>query len=455
MLPVNKISLPKNDTTGVGDQAPVVENTVGNQTVSQGNSNPKLVQQAFHKSMFFARPRSSSMSNPNISNDGNCVDTVSHEKQNDEQSITQPPPWQRAPYKKRKICSTSPPPVITPTNNRFSDLPVDETEDTITGMPKPVNKPPKIIVNGIEDVKELIKLSTTVVEPSSVKFKIINKNLLHIFVDTAENYKKIISLYRENGVLGHTFSLKETRCYRIVIKNLHHSTPHDAIIEAIENTGNKVRGEIVNARRGPEKIPTSTFFVNIEPCSNNKEVKNIQYIYHQRVKIEDPRKSKFIVQCHRCQQYGHTKNNCMRPYRCVKCGEGHKTSDCRKKDRNTPATCALCSCDHPANYKGCTVYKEIHGRKTSKIKINQRTKSPPEQQINLDEFPQLKKQNAWINPGAEKTLKENDDNVNSPLIQHTSSIEQLLLSQSEKINSLLQQISVMLQLLTTVISKLP
>lgn len=84
------------------------------------------------------------------------------------------------------------------------------------------------------------------------------------------------------------------------------------------------------------------FFVNLEPSPNNSEVKTIEYIiYHTRVVIEDSRRSKDIPQCTRCQQYGHTKNNCMHPYRCVKCVEGHKTTECPKKDRNTPATYIL------------------------------------------------------------------------------------------------------------------
>lgn len=60
------------------------------------------------------------------------------------------------------------------------------------------------------------------------------------------------------------------------------------------------------------------FFVNLEPNIRYKAIKEVTYIYHQRVKIEDPRKSNSIVQCQRCQQYGHSKNNCMRPYRCVR-----------------------------------------------------------------------------------------------------------------------------------------
>ncbi|KAJ8737813.1 hypothetical protein PYW08_000408 [Mythimna loreyi] len=91
-------------------------------------------------------------------------------------------------------------------------------------------------------------------------------------------------------------------------------------------------------------------------------VNQIKIIYHQSVTIEDPRKRKTIPQCQRCQQYGHSKNYCMRPYLCVKCGEGHRTADYPKKDRNTPAKCALCE-DHPANFMGCDVYREIVQRR--------------------------------------------------------------------------------------------
>lgn len=92
-------------------------------------------------------------------------------------------------------------------------------------------------------------------------------------------------------------------------------------------------------------------------------MKEIKYIYNTVVKIEDPRKRTTVVQCTKCQQYGHTKNNCLRPYRCVKCAEGHKTADCPKKDKSTHAKCALCLGNHPANYKGCEVYKEIASRR--------------------------------------------------------------------------------------------
>lgn len=40
----------------------------------------------------------------------------------------------------------------------------------------------------------------------------------------------------------------------------------------------------------------------------------------------------------------------------------HETKD-SKKEKTTPATCVLCQGQHPANYKGCIVFKEMQNRK--------------------------------------------------------------------------------------------
>jgi len=69
-------------------------------------------------------------------------------------------------------------------------------------------------------------------------------------------------------------------------------------------------------------------------------------------------RSNSIVQCTQFQSYGHTKINCTRPFACVKCGRDHNTSECTKKP-TTPATCVLSGGAHPANYKGCDVYRRL------------------------------------------------------------------------------------------------
>ncbi|KAL0840030.1 hypothetical protein ABMA28_015354 [Loxostege sticticalis] len=474
------VKLATEDCVEVGDQAPTSVNVTGNNHILhdqrnkkaealQGSSRSKVyTQQVFHKGLFVPRARSSSFHGTTASNevDSNLSQSQSATQRQIEceevnsqshNANIQPPSWQRVPsMKKRKIDALSPPPIVTHTSNRFSGLQLDEPTDDSFVPPK-MNKPPPIVLYGIEDVNELTTLIRSVIQPNDFRFKVVNKNLLRVMVNTAENYKTAIYLIRQKGLIAHTFSRKETKCYRIVIKHLHHTTPHSAIVEEIERTGNKVRGEIINARFGPDKKPTSTFFVNVEPDSNNKAVKNIQ---------------------------------------CVKCGEGHKTSDCLKKDRNTPAKCALCSCDHPANYKGCQVYREILSRKT----IHKHAPSKPNKQkaeiaAPIAPLPQPTQQKSFVeavkntptflkrqrdettnvqsSQNVRKAPKQPSDNNHSQQIiasdrnstelssrndisqtHQPTTVEQVLIRQSQKIDQLLEQISTLLGLLTAIIPKL-
>lgn len=362
---------------------------------SQPQQNQKLVQQIFHKTMFTTRERSASASELNVPKDN--MESNLNRTQSDSHS-TPTIPWQRYPVQSQKRIrspddegSHSKVPINkdlrqqnfnkargigdkTQTSNRFSALDVDIDPDDITkDSLKKSAKPPPIVLYGIDDLNQLTKFIDEVAKNNDYNYKVVSRNKLIITTKSTESYKDIIEHIRDKGLIGHTFTRKDQRCPRIVIKHLHFSTPKEAIIEAIEETGNTVKGEIVTARKKGTKQPINTFFVNILPHANNKKVKDIRYIYHQKVTIEDPIRKTTVVQCTRCQQYGHTKNNCMRPYRCVKCAGAHDTKTCTI-DKNTPAICALCSGKHPASYKGCVVYKEILARKTENLQ-SKRTRS--------------------------------------------------------------------------------
>lgn len=85
------------------------------------------------------------------------------------------------------------------------------------------------------------------------------------------------------------------------------------------------------------------------------------------------RSTKMIVQCKNCQNFGHTANNCSRPFRCVKCKVIHRPGECPTdaKDaslpRNQPACVNCGGLDHPANFRGCPAYKDLIRRKQEKI----------------------------------------------------------------------------------------
>lgn len=162
------------------------------------------------------------------------------------------PDYQRTPetrQNKRKRTSDSP-----PFPNRFTGLPLDSAgDDKINKNKKKESKPPPLILYGITDINKLLEEMDQALDRSEYLIKMITKEQLRITCSTAESYCKLMTLVRAKKLIGHTFTRKEDKCYRIVVKNLHYTTPHDAIKEAIENTGNTVRGEIINARVGPEK----------------------------------------------------------------------------------------------------------------------------------------------------------------------------------------------------------
>lgn len=354
--------------------------------------------------------------------------------------------YKRAHKRMRKSDTPSPDRQI-PIQNQFSRLIVDEKVQEAPTKEK-VNKPPPIVLYGITNVTKLRECIEQILDKSEYSFKIVTKNQLRVTTASTDTYKKLMTLVREKNLIGHTFIQKSERPYRFVIKNLHPSTPLEAIKEAVESTGNVVKGEIINAKHGSTKTPLSTWFVNLEPSPNNEAIKTLKYIYHTSVKIEEPKRQKSIPQCKRCQQYGHTRNYCMRPYRCVKCAESHNTADCPKKDRTLPAKCALCLGDHAANYKGCKVFKEIRDRKFAARQqpIKQTTQDKAKQMYQEDD---IKASNS----------KLQSDKYSTPTYAQATAgtmtnLEKILSQQAEKLDRLIDQMGNLMGLLTTIVTKL-
>lgn len=269
-------------------------------------------------------------------------------------------------------------PIIS-TTNRFQvlDRPEDEIMETQEANTPKIEKPPPIFVPKVGIFNELTEQLETIAK-GEYSLKIINKDQVKISPKTSTTYTKIINHFKANKTEFYTFQLKEKRSFRVVLKNIHHSTPTDDLKMEIENQGHKVR-QIHNILKRGTKAPLPMFFVDLEPAPNNKEIYEINRLVHCTCTIEPPNKKREIPQCQNCQRLGHTKAYCFRKPRCVKCGKFHDTKDC-DKPKDTPAKCALCEGDHPANYKGCSVFKEIQRRKFPQLRPqvpNQTRAAPP------------------------------------------------------------------------------
>jgi hypothetical protein len=260
------------------------------------------------------------------------------------------------------------------THNRYGILTNETSLNSTEGSPNPTrnHKPPPIFIHGVINYGAMINQIRNIVEDEQYSTKSLSNNVIKINCVTPETYRTFIRYLKENDIYYHTYQLKEERAYRIVIKHLHHSTDIEEIRQELLELGHKARN-ILNAHHRITKEPLNLFFIDLEPAENNKEIYKITALQNKIIQIEPPRaKKNNIVQCMRCQQYGHTKSYCNRPFSCVKCGGHHNSKECTKH-KDTPATCALCGDNHPANYRGCENYHNILKESNTHRKVTQRT----------------------------------------------------------------------------------
>lgn len=374
---------------------------------------------------------------------------VQQKRRNNDQSVSM-----------EKRSKTNVPGSSTSISNRFEIL--SQSEDMVTtdiNQDKREPKPPPIFIPLVENIKVMMASFSSVVGKDDYIYKCISTKSVKIFPKTSEVYRTLVAKLSELKVNFHTYQLKQDRAYRVVIKNLHSSTDKQDIHDSLAELGYTVRN-IANVYHKITKAPLPIFFIDLEPQSNNKEIFSLNYILNAKVLVEAPYKKKEIVQCKRCQQYGHTKSYCWHPFRCVKCGGTHNTNNCTK-DKNTPPKCVLCNGDHPANYKGCSVYKDIKKSTFPSLR---------EKSANL-----LQHVTPVVNEPLHKTINKNADVTTnsspkptsyasavaqkpSPVTSDVSSMVQMMDNFFVKFEKLMfqqsQQIGTLMNLLSTVVSKL-
>lgn len=288
--------------------------------------------------------------------------------------------WQRVKKRKRSNKNTpdneSNQPVQT--GNKFEPLSNLNQNDQTTREPNP----PPIFIYGVTDFNKMIDNLSQITEEETYQCKALQNDTIKINTKNPDIYRKLVRHLNSEKIVHHTYQMKQERAYRVVIRNLHYSIPVENIKKEIENKGHTVRN-ILNIRHRVSKQPLMMFYVDLEPKPNNKEVYKIEFLNHMKISIEPPHKKKVTIQCTRCQSYGHSKSYCTRPYNCVKCGGGHNSQDCRKP-RNTPAKCALCSRDHTANYKGCTVYRDLQNIRNKQRNVNRQPSQVNPQSRNMN-----------------------------------------------------------------------
>ena len=262
-------------------------------------------------------------------------------------------------------------------------------------IPKPQDfsdpEPPPVFVSKIENFvsfgQEIAKL---IGQPNFRCFSRIND--IKINTNSRENYKKLISHLTSKNYDFHCYQLKQDKAFRVVLRGLHSTTPISVIKTGLEEIGHNVR-HIAPVLHPRERYPLPLFFIDLEPAKTNNEIFQVQRLVYSTVRFEEPRQKPLIVQCTKCQNLGHTKTYCHHEARCVKCAGFHASDTCQRP-KDEPATCALCGEAHPASYRGCEVYKNLHKQRSRNLATKtlgpaQKTCPEPPEIENQETFPAL------------------------------------------------------------------
>jgi Associated with zinc fingers len=276
------------------------------------------------------------------------------------------------------------------TPNPFSVLPVDpdpQPQPTVNKASiEEVQKPPPIFIKNVANFTILCTALTELIGKDSFTCQ---AKLTQVIVRTTDpdSYRGVVRYLKAQNASFHTYQLSEERAFRVVIRGLHHTTPTDALHKELEENGFNVRA-VTNALHPTTKTPLPLFFIDLVPNPKNKTIFDIKKLYFSKVKIEEPYKRVDVVQCQRCQNYGHTRSYCHHPARCVRCAGNHESATCIKT-RDTPATCVLCGGTHPANYKGCSTYKDLQRLRRPANRPSRQQEGPRQPPVDLLQGPPL------------------------------------------------------------------
>lgn len=338
--------------------------------------------------------------------------------------------------------------------NEDTDMETNEANEIVSKLP-----PPIFIKTRVQNYRQFCEKIKNIIEPTDDFTCKSSTESIKINTTSPSAYRSIIKYLKDAKAEFFTYQLKENKPYRIVIRNLHPTTSPDYIKEELEKEGYQVRN-VTNALHRVSKIKLPLFFVDLEPALHNKNIFELQTICYTKVKIEAPRINKITPQCLNCQDYGHTRTYCNNHPRCVRCGENHRTDTCTKS-RDLPAKCALCNGDHPSNYRGCLVFKNLQQLR--------KKQSPSKSNTDKTEENTNRKNPTLYNPSLNSTSHPNNSNNSQTYSQatlqnknpiHTNNEHQnqqnvnMTTQLTSFLNELKSLINPLISLLTTVIDKL-
>lgn len=257
-----------------------------------------------------------------------------------------------------------------PTNNKFQVLENENLMEVTSQNNDPTptkevnnkqrsSKPPPIVLHYkvLEHSKFIQKLEEEVRNGFYIKN---TKNNTNLFIKDPEEYKKYLLSLENQKISFHTYSEKTNKTHAFVLKGI----DSDPTVEEIKmNLEEKYPMKVKNVfkmknttRNNYLVITDNTIFLKFLNA-------NVKYVCYTKVIWERHRNRSLVLQCRRCQQWGHATSNCRANPVCTKCGGKHWTKECETVSKTDEKThqyvkCANCGGNHVAFSKTCPEYQK-------------------------------------------------------------------------------------------------
>ncbi|KAL4127101.1 hypothetical protein QTP88_011299 [Uroleucon formosanum] len=188
--------------------------------------------------------------NDNTPDQGWTVKNSANNKRNHSTSSASEPP---SPSTNKQI-DKNPKKKIFVTQNRYLVLSQDENQNHDATPPSnpttptieqideiaPIKPPPPVFVKGVADFPELCKKLIEIIGVDNFVCK-ASADKLKIQTSNSDSYRTLVRYLKEEKAQYHTYQLREDKPLRIVIRNLHPSTPAETIKEELELLSFEVR----------------------------------------------------------------------------------------------------------------------------------------------------------------------------------------------------------------------
>ena len=253
-------------------------------------------------------------------------------------------------------------PLSEETREEKEDMDLSESVQEV----KKVKVPPVVIYSNLQNHNTAMKeLRSELSEDISLNCK---RNRTIIYTKNLADYKIVCEKMCVAEVPYHTYTPQSEKPIFSILKGLASNVSELEVKSDLLEKNLKVIDvkQFIKKETDEDGKPFSRklpiFSVQFEKDTLREDIKKVRIVCFCKVTWEPSRSKSTIVQCYKCQQFGHIAKNCFKQAQCAICAEEHNTRDCKNSEK---LTCTNCGENHRADDPDCNYYKRASKKKSS------------------------------------------------------------------------------------------